>query len=59
VAETEVLADVAAVGVPPITSGVYKIVAVEVDVAKEIVVWSGDDECGLGGRSSCCWQDSC
>jgi len=38
VAETEAEAEVAAVGAPPITSGVYKVLAEEVDVAEEIVV---------------------
>jgi len=36
-AETEDEAEVAAVGAPPITSGVYKVVAEEEDVAVEIV----------------------
>jgi len=47
----EVEAVVAAIGVPPITSGVYKVVAKEEDVAEEIVaevesmsVGSGEDE---------------
>jgi len=51
VAEAEAEAEVAAVGGPPITSGVYKVVVEEEDVAEEIVagvelmsVGSGDDE---------------
>jgi len=40
VAEVEVVAEVAAVGAPSITSGVYKVVAEEEDVAVEIGVES-------------------